>query len=108
MTDEEQVSRALVEDQTIVMSSTLSAGPTRTVAIIKNHALESRFDIESRITEAGFEVTPLSHNHTTLVPFLSPDSSPCIRLCLADISCSCRLLRKDKWKLMWRPIPIPW
>lgn len=31
--------------------------PTRTVAILKNHALDHRFDIESRITEAQFEVS---------------------------------------------------
>ena len=31
---------------------------TRTVAIIKNHALNHRFDIELRISEAGFEVSP--------------------------------------------------
>ncbi|KAI0036437.1 hypothetical protein K488DRAFT_21710, partial [Vararia minispora EC-137] len=30
--------------------------PTRTVAIIKPHALEHRFDIEQRITEASFEI----------------------------------------------------
>ncbi|THH19193.1 hypothetical protein EW146_g1921 [Bondarzewia mesenterica] len=30
--------------------------PTRTVAIIKPHALEHRFDIEHRITTAGFEI----------------------------------------------------
>jgi len=29
---------------------------TRTVAIIKPHALQHRFDIEQRISEAGFEV----------------------------------------------------
>lgn len=29
---------------------------TRTVAIIKTHALDHRFDIEPRISEAGFEV----------------------------------------------------
>lgn len=29
---------------------------TRTVAIIKNHALQHRFDIEPRIQEASFEV----------------------------------------------------
>ena len=32
------------------------AATTRTVAIIKNHALNHRFDIEHRISEAGFEV----------------------------------------------------
>lgn len=31
--------------------------PTRTVAILKNHALDHRFDIEARITEAQFEVS---------------------------------------------------
>ena len=31
---------------------------TRTVAIIKNHALAHRFDIEPRILEASFEVDP--------------------------------------------------
>ncbi|VDC04460.1 unnamed protein product [Peniophora sp. CBMAI 1063] len=30
--------------------------PTRTVAIIKPHALDHRFDIEHRITEASFEI----------------------------------------------------
>lgn len=30
--------------------------PTRTVAIIKPHALQSRFDIEPRISQAGFEI----------------------------------------------------
>ncbi|OBZ71221.1 Thioredoxin domain-containing protein 3 [Grifola frondosa] len=30
--------------------------PSRTVAIIKNHALNNRFDIELRISEAGFEI----------------------------------------------------
>lgn len=32
--------------------------PTRTVAIIKHHALNHRFDIELRISDAGFEVRP--------------------------------------------------
>jgi hypothetical protein len=57
MTEDEQVSQALEGDQTVVMSSPHAAGPTRTVAIIKHHALEHRFDIEARITEAGFEVS---------------------------------------------------
>ena len=30
---------------------------TRTVAIIKHHALEHRFDIERQIQDAGFEVS---------------------------------------------------
>lgn len=33
---------------------------TRTVAIIKNHALAHRFDIEPRILEASFEVRQTS------------------------------------------------
>jgi hypothetical protein len=33
-----------------------SGTPTRTVAMIKNHALHNRLDIEHRILEAGFEV----------------------------------------------------
>jgi hypothetical protein len=38
---------------------------TRTVAIVKNHALHHRLDIEPRISEAGFEVreTPASTPH---------------------------------------------
>ncbi|KAL9716647.1 hypothetical protein Ac2012v2_001098 [Leucoagaricus gongylophorus] len=35
---------------------TRSAPVTRTVAIIKNHALQHRFDIEPRIQEASFEI----------------------------------------------------
>jgi len=42
---------------TPLATSTMStAPPTRTVAIIKTHALNHRFDIEHRISEAGFEV----------------------------------------------------
>ncbi|KZV65301.1 hypothetical protein PENSPDRAFT_690007 [Peniophora sp. CONT] len=43
---------------TLVSSSPSSprVAPTRTVAIIKPHALEHRFDIEHRITEASFEI----------------------------------------------------
>ncbi|OCH91212.1 hypothetical protein OBBRIDRAFT_775519 [Obba rivulosa] len=37
-------------------SPTMNTTPTRTVAIIKNHALKHRFDIEPRISEAGFEI----------------------------------------------------
>ncbi|KAI0822233.1 hypothetical protein BC628DRAFT_1327704 [Trametes gibbosa] len=36
--------------------SSPSSPPTRTVAIIKNHALSHRFDIELRISDAGFEI----------------------------------------------------
>lgn len=50
-----------VEDVTIQQRSASSFGSpntpiTRTVAIIKYHALEHRFDIERRIQEAGFEI----------------------------------------------------
>jgi len=34
-----------------------SVAPTRTVAIIKPHAIDHRFEIEHRISEAKFEVT---------------------------------------------------
>ena len=46
---------------------------TRTVAIIKNHALKYRLTIERRIEEAGFEVRSL---HNSLLLFLptAPDS----------------------------------
>lgn len=37
-------------------STSYSLPPTRTVAIIKAHAMDHRFDIEQRISEAGFEV----------------------------------------------------
>jgi hypothetical protein len=65
-TEEDQVSQTLGldTDETITIGSppatmTASTGsiPTRTVAIIKNHALQHRFDIEARISEAGFEVS---------------------------------------------------
>ncbi|OJT15252.1 Thioredoxin domain-containing protein 3 -like protein [Trametes pubescens] len=38
-----------------IVSSPVSP-PTRTVAIIKHHALNHRFDIELRISDAGFEI----------------------------------------------------
>ncbi|EIW59460.1 uncharacterized protein TRAVEDRAFT_71518 [Trametes versicolor FP-101664 SS1] len=38
-----------------IVSSPVSL-PTRTVAIIKHHALNHRFDIELRISDAGFEI----------------------------------------------------
>ncbi|KAF9817301.1 hypothetical protein IEO21_03561 [Rhodonia placenta] len=37
-------------------STSYSLPPTRTVAIIKAHAMDHRFDIEQRISEAGFEI----------------------------------------------------
>lgn len=46
---------------------------TRTVAIIKNHALQYRFDIEPRIQEASFEVSKTYLN--ALRVFFSVD--PC-------------------------------
>ena len=39
-----------------VVATLVDANPTRTVAIIKPHALDHRFEIEHRITEAKFEV----------------------------------------------------
>lgn len=49
-------------DNAVLHSSALPR--TRTVAIVKNHALHHRLDIEPRISEAGFEVretTPRRH-----------------------------------------------
>ncbi|KAJ3525145.1 hypothetical protein NMY22_g10694 [Coprinellus aureogranulatus] len=47
-----------VEEQELLASSRSSPRTpvTRTVAIIKHHALEHRFEIERRIQEAGFEI----------------------------------------------------
>jgi hypothetical protein len=39
-----------------VVATLADVNPTRTVAIIKPHALDHRFEIEHRITEAKFEV----------------------------------------------------
>lgn len=51
-----------------ISSSTSSVGTiTRTVAIIKPHALAHRFDIERRIQEASFEVSYGSFNLTLSV-----------------------------------------
>ncbi|KAI0076701.1 hypothetical protein K474DRAFT_1198308 [Panus rudis PR-1116 ss-1] len=44
------------DTQTSPSSNASTAKRTRTVAIIKTHALEHRFDIEPRISEAGFEI----------------------------------------------------
>ena len=48
---------ATQDDHTVLLSS---LPRTRTVAIVKNHALHHRLDIEPRIFEAGFEVRGLS------------------------------------------------
>ena len=53
---------------------TRSAPVTRTVAIIKNHALQHRFDIEPRIQEASFEVC-LTHLSCHLVRCLAASVS---------------------------------
>lgn len=45
---------ALQDDRAVLRSPPLPR--TRTVAIVKNHALHHRLDIEPRISEAGFEV----------------------------------------------------
>jgi hypothetical protein len=46
---------------------------TRTVAIIKNHALGHRFDIERRIQEASFEVSCLNFPRFEAHPIPTPD-----------------------------------
>jgi hypothetical protein len=49
-----------MSEQTVVsndvVSTLVDVNPTRTVAIIKPHALDHRFEVEHRITEAKFEV----------------------------------------------------
>ncbi|KAI0050372.1 hypothetical protein FA95DRAFT_1514107 [Auriscalpium vulgare] len=47
---------ALSPAPTLVSPGSPMVAPTRTVAIIKPHALDHRFDIEHRITEASFEI----------------------------------------------------
>lgn len=44
------------EEAPLTPIPTSPSSTTRTVAIIKTHALDHRFDIEQRISEAGFEV----------------------------------------------------
>jgi hypothetical protein len=71
-TTENYDNQVLLADDTVT-ASTLAAGPTRTVAIIKHHALQHRFDIETRIAEAGFEVGVslkwnLPYLHTRVLP----------------------------------------
>ena len=55
MSSESPVPPADVEASAEVTSSP-PGKRTRTVAMIKFHALDNRFDIERRILEAGFEV----------------------------------------------------
>lgn len=47
---------------------------TRTVAIIKPHALQHRFDIERKIEEAGFEVSSAFIRLHNTCPDVSTDS----------------------------------
>lgn len=55
------------------LTSSPSATVTRTVAIIKPHALPHRFDIEHRISEAGFEVRPAFRHASIWLPRGHPD-----------------------------------
>ena len=56
-----------------LQNSTPSLTPiTRTLAIIKTHALAHRFDIERRIQEASFEVRP-QNNYPTSLTYLDLD-----------------------------------
>ena len=60
MSDPNLLCNSSHDDPVLDSSSPISASPlvnsTRTVAIIKPHALDHRFEIEHRITEAKFEV----------------------------------------------------
>ncbi len=49
---------------------------TRTVAIIKNHALEHRFDIERQIQEASFEVRPSGSEEALNAPYIDCQRAP--------------------------------
>jgi hypothetical protein len=49
---------------------------SRTVAIIKTHALDHRLDIEPRIYEAGFEVRFIYHFLLNLTRFLDCKGAP--------------------------------
>ena len=73
-----------VEYEGAVPASTL----TRTVAIIKNHALQHRFDIEPRIIEANFEVRVICGYRLNI-----------------SVKFSCRSSKKDKWSSILRRIP---
>ena len=64
---------------------------TRTVAIIKNHALQHRFDIEPRILEANFEVRVIRGYR--------------LNMKIIFIKFSCRSSKKDKWSSILRRIP---
>ena len=59
---------ALNHSSTPTPTSPLVSAITRTVAIIKPHAVDHRFEIEHRITEAKFEVRLSSP--TTLILLL--------------------------------------
>ena len=54
--DQQENGDTLDDTLTIQASMSSSSPVTRTVAIIKNHALKHRFEIERRIQEASFEV----------------------------------------------------
>lgn len=84
------------EDNTVTLqpmvSSVSSTSPiTRTVAIIKTHALQHRFDIEKRIQEASFEVR---------CPHMLPNRIQRV------FTAGHRLSRNGRWSLIRRPIPI--
>ncbi|KAJ7780691.1 hypothetical protein DFH07DRAFT_793115 [Mycena maculata] len=56
MSDSTPLSPNGYEQQEVLQPPVNPNAPTRTVAIIKNHALAHRFDIERRIQEASFEI----------------------------------------------------
>jgi hypothetical protein len=70
-------------------SSPTTPSTTRTVAIIKTHALKHRFDIEPRILEASFEVKVFLSSCTRLEVNIS------FWTFIFD-----RLSKKDKWNLI--------
>ena len=56
-----------------VVASLVDVNATRTVAIIKPHALDHRFEIEHRITEAKFEVRQLQPADRTGINLVATD-----------------------------------
>jgi len=52
-------------DTPVSRSLSTSSPLTRTVAILKTHALQDRLDIEPRLLEANFEVSAVQYNRTS-------------------------------------------
>jgi hypothetical protein len=69
MSNSAPLSPDVYDESEVPIPPTNPSSTTRTVAIIKHHALNHRFDIERRIQEASFEVR--SHLHVPESKFIS-------------------------------------